>query len=809
MFKSYLTIALRNLRKNKGYSFINITGLAMGMAIALLIGLWIADVVGFDAYHKNFHQIAVVYEKSGPADGSTISGTFPVIGVPLGTAIRKDYHDLFTTVAQVSLPANHIVAANGKKFNRLSMWAQHEFPELFTYKMVYGSVSALKDPSTLIIAQSLATALFGTADPTGQAVRVDDSLEMKVGGVFKDLPANTTYHDFQALLPWDNKANVLNTNTDWLDHNGRLYVQLAPGVTTAQASARIAKIITSHIRDWHEESMLYPLDRAHLYSSFSNGKPDGGIITQVRLFAIIGAFVLLLACINFMNLSTARSERRAKEVGIRKTIGSLRSQLVGQFLGESMLVAFLSLVVALALVTLTLPFFNNLAAKQMSIPWTSPLFYIVVLAFTTLTGLLAGSYPAFYLSGFQAVKVLKGSFRAGRAASLPRQVIVVVQFTVSLMLIIGTIIIYRQIQVTKDRPLGYAQERLVTVPINTADLLKNDRALISSLLQSGQVEAVGESSQATTLFADMNLVDWSGKQPNQNAIFFNTIAVNPEFGATVGWKILQGRDFSRSFATDSNAAILNDTAAKAIGFKDPIGQTVTYAGKNYTVIGVVRNMLANSPYKPIEPAVFFGSGTVAYFTVRLQAGVPAHTAMTTVEKIFTQYNPGSPFFYFFNDENFAVKFLAEQRIGNLAAVFAGLAIFISCLGLFGLAAFVAEQRTKEIGVRKILGADVFSLWGLLSKEFLQLVVISLLVAIPASWLAMKQWLQNYAQYSHRPVLVDLRFRRHGHPADHAGNRQLPVAKSRDDQPRPQPPHRISRRTFKNILPSSARVPFYL
>jgi putative ABC transport system permease protein len=491
-----------------------------------------------------------------------------------------------------------------------------------------------------------------------------------------------------------------------------------------------------------------PLDRLNLYGHwFRNGEPQGGRIRFIWLFGIIGVFVLFLACINFMNLSTARSEKRAKEVGIRKTIGSLRTQLIGQFLGESVLIAFLSLILALLLVITTLPFFNQLTVKTMAVPWTNPLFDLSLIAFTLLTGILAGSYPAFYLSGFRAVKVLKGAFKAGRGASIPRQALVVLQFSVSLILIIGTVIVYRQIQFTKDRPTGYDRDRLVTVGINTTELQTHDKALIADLLRSGVVDKAAESSQSTTMFGNNNDVDWEGKDPSLSMVFFRNISVTPEFGQTVGWHVLQGRDFSRSFATDSNAVILNDTAAKIIGFKDPIGKTVTFWGKRRTVIGVVQNMVTNSPYEPVEPAIFLGEGWVGVITMHLRAGLPTHEAIAAIAPLFAKYNPGSPFLYRFNDDEYNRKFEGEERIGNLATVFAGLAIFISCLGLFGLAAFVAEQRTKEIGVRKVLGAGVVSLWGLLSKEFLRLVALSLLISLPVAWLAMDRWLQIYPYHA--------------------------------------------------------------
>jgi putative ABC transport system permease protein len=445
-----------------------------------------------------------------------------------------------------------------------------------------------------------------------------------------------------------------------------------------------------------------------------------------------------------MNLSTARSEQRAKEVGIRKTIGSLRSHLIVQFLGESVLLAVLAFLLAVVLAYSSLPFFNGIAAKRLQFPFDSVAFWAVALGFTLFTGILGGSYPAFYLSSFRPVKVLKGVFRAGRAATLPRQVLVTLQFTVSLSLIIGTIVVFRQIRVAKDRPVGYAREGLITVPINTDTLRHQSDALRNELLASGMVTNVALSSLATTSFMNNNPISWAGQTGEQKQLEVHNVNINPEFGPTVGWRVLQGRDLSRDFATDSGAALINATTLKLAGFKQPLGQRITIFGKPYTIVGVVADMLANSPYDPIEPTIFLGDGWLAEITIRIKPGQPVHAALASIETVFKKFNPASPFIYSFTDDEYARKFATETRIGNLAAVFAGLAIFISCLGLFGLASFVAEQRTKEIGVRKVLGAGVIDLWALLSREFLQLVVLSMFISMPLVFLSMHRWLERYA-----------------------------------------------------------------
>ncbi|HLA59768.1 MAG TPA: FtsX-like permease family protein, partial [Puia sp.] len=446
------------------------------------------------------------------------------------------------------------------------------------------------------------------------------------------------------------------------------------------------------------------------------------------------------ACINFMNLSTARSSKRAREVGIRKTMGSLPSHLVAQFLIESVFLTLFAFIIALLCAQLSLSFFNNLAGKHMFIPYSNPLFWLLCIGFALFTGLISGSYPAFYLSSFQPVKVLKGAFQGSRYNSIPRQVLVVMQFTVSLCLIIGTIIVYKQILFAKNRPTGYSRDRLVTMPL-TEDLKGHYDALREELIRTGAVTDMAASSYPMSQFNGGNSMDWRGKDPGF-IIFFRNVNVTPEFGRTVGWKITEGRDFSRAYA-DSNSIILSEGAVKTIGIPHPVGEIVKFFGKNRTVIGVVHDMVTNSPYEPIEPAIFLGDGYLSVITVRMKAGLPLPTAMKVIENVFKKYNPGSPFVYQYNDDEYAKKFSSEERVANLSAVFAGMAIFISCLGMFGLASFVAEQRTKEIGVRKVLGATMFSLWKMLSTQFVRLVLISLCISIPLSYYGMSRWLQDY------------------------------------------------------------------
>ena len=738
MFRNYFKIAWRNLLRSKLYSAINILGLATGMAVALLIGLWIWDELSFDSYFGNHNRLAQVMVSQ------TIRGeiyTGETVAMPLGDALDNQYAADFKRVCLTSHNNDHILAAGDKKLPGSGIWVQPDFPEMFTLNMLQGKRNALNDPSSILLSESMAKALFGNSDPINKIIRLDNRQDLKVAGVYEDLPHNTTFYEAKLLLPWDNKDNWLKGQKDWDNHCGELYVELSDKVDIDKATAKIRSVPTPYIKEWKEEMMLHPMNKLHLYSEFKNGKAVSGPIQFVWLFGIIGAFVLLLACINFMNLSTARSEKRAREVGIRKTIGSLRRQLIGQFLTESVVVAFIALILAIVAVQLSLPFFNGLADKQMYITWSNPVFWLLALGFTIFTGIISGSYPAFYLSAFEPIKVLKGVFRAGRLASLPRKVLVVIQFTVSITLIIGTIIIFRQIQFAKNRPVGYTRDGLITVPLRE-NLFGHYEAIRHDLLQTGVVENMAESSQPATQFNNNNSIEWRGKDPGL-VIFFRDVNVTPEFGKTIGWSIKEGRDFSKDFPSDSSSAILNETGLKMTGLKNPIGELIKFNGKTYAIVGIAKDMVTQSPYAEMEPSVFFCDGWMGIITIRIKPSMPVRDALAKIQPVFKKYDPASPFEFKFIDDEYAKKFSNEQRIANLASVFAILAIFISCLGLFGLASFVAEQRTKEVGVRKVLGATVFNLWKLLSKEFVALVIISLLIAIPTAYYFMNNWLQDY------------------------------------------------------------------
>ncbi|GAB2586739.1 ABC transporter permease [Spirosoma areae] len=751
MFRNYLKIALRNLAKNKVYSAINILGLAVGMAVAMLIGLWIYDELSFNKFHRNYDRLAQLYINQ-TFNGET--GTGPAVSIPSATEIKTKYAPSFKHVSLASWSYNHLLVNGEKKINKEGMYAEPAFPEMLSLNMLKGSyATALNQPASILLSESVAKTLFGDADPISKIIRIDTKTDVKVTGVFADLPFNSGLYDVKFYLPWSaylaDQKWVNESQQQWSNHSFQCFAQIADKASMASVSGRIRDVEKKHTSaQENPEYFLHPMSNWHLYSEFKEGKNVGGRIQFVWLFGIIGVFVLLLACINFMNLSTARSEKRAKEVGVRKAVGSLRRQLIMQFLSESMLVVFFALALSLLLVLLSLTAFNELSGKEVSIPYQAPLFWALLIGFSLLTGLLSGSYPALYLSSFNPLMVLKGTFKVGRWAALPRKVLVVIQFTVSITLIIGTIIVFQQIQHAKNRPVNYDRTGLLQLGVGPA-LAGKYNVLRDELLKTGAVYDMSQSSSPTTgVWSNQIGFEWEGKDPKSIPLF-GIIGCTPEFGRSIGWKIIEGRDFSRNYSTDTAAFVLNESAVKLTGLKNIVGKIIRYNGRPRQVVGVVKDMVMESPYTPIKPTIFAVDYEWAsnLINIKLKPTVPVADALKKVEAVFKKYNPDSPFDFKFTDDEYDAKFRAEERVGKLARIFAVLAIFISCLGLFGLASFVAEQRIKEIGVRKVMGASVFSLWGLLSKDFVRLVLISFLIATPIAWYFLNDWLLQYEYHT--------------------------------------------------------------
>ncbi len=621
------------------------------------------------------------------------------------------------------------------------------FLQVFTFPLVKGSPGlVLKDMHSIVLTETLAKKLFGNEEPMGKIIKIDNKENFTVTGILKNMPNNTRFSRFEYLVPWAYKRFLGDDDEYWGNNSTRTYVLLKPNTTLASAAPKVKVMKQRYAKDepkW--EMFLYPLNKWRLYSSFTNGKEDGtGRITFVRLFAIVAAFILLIACINFMNLSTARSEKRAKEVGIRKVVGAQKLSLISQFIGESMMLAFIAGFIAIIVVQCSLGGFNKLTDKQLYVPYGNPWFWLGGVVFVLFTGLLAGSYPAFFLSSFQPVKVLKGTFKKTQALIAPRKVLVVLQFTFAIILIICTIIVKQQIDYAQSRHTGYDKNNLV-YHIFTGDMEKNFELIKNDLLSSGVASSITKTSAPITeSWSDGWGQEWEGKDPNDKTDFFRYNA-DQGLGITAGLTFVQGRDFDlRKYPTDSLGMIINESSLKVMKFKDPIGKIVKDNGKEWHIVGVIKDFILTNPYEPTRPMLI--SGGAAWFNTILIRFNPANSTasnLKTAETIFRKYNPEYPFEYKFVDEEFARKFDDEKRTGTLAALFAGLTIFISCLGLFGLAIYMAESRIKEIGVRKVLGASVTGLATLLSKDFLKLVMISFLLASPIAWWAMHSWLSDY------------------------------------------------------------------
>jgi ABC-type lipoprotein release transport system permease subunit len=756
MLKNYFKTAWRSLQNNRVSSIVNIGGLAIGMTVAMIIGLWIYDEMSFNTWHKNYNSIAAI-QSNANYDGEIF--TIDSHPMPLGTFLRTNYKSDFKCVVISTATELHVLSTGDKKITGTGNYMQPEAPEMLTLNMLAGSRNGLANANSIMLSQSLAKKLFNNESPVNKTLKLDNQFVVQVTGVYEDLPDNCDFKDVQYIAPFNFYLSCYawarKKYTDWDNISVRIYAQVNPNVTFKGASQHIKNVLAAHVSGKFERReptlFLQPMSRWHLFSKFKNGVNITSEQLQfIWLYGIIGIFVLLLACINFMNLSTARSEKRAKEVGIRKTLGSLRSHLVKQFFSESMVVAFIAFALTICLAQLCLPWFNIIAAKKITIPYTSILFWLAGIAFTLFTGLLAGVYPALYLSSFNPVKVLKGTFRAGRSAALPRKILVTLQFTVSVMLIIGTLVVYKQLQFAKSRPLGYNNNNLLQVPVNSPEFNGKFELLASELKNTGVVANVAASaSPVTSVWSANNGFSWRGGSIKaQQAEFFNTINVTHDYGNTIGWQFTEGRDFSRKLSSDSAGLVLNEAAAKLMGLQHAAGETIKWEqikDENFTVLGVVKDMVMESPFADAEPAVFFiyPRDGMNYMFIKLNAAQHVAGAIAKIEAVFKKLTPATPFAYSFANEDFNNKFNSEEREGKLVGVFAALAIVISCLGLFGLVSFVAEQRTKEIGVRKVFGASVINVWSLMSKEFMGLVAIALLIASPIAYYFMHDWLQQY------------------------------------------------------------------
>ena len=745
MFKNYLKTAWRNIRRGRGYSALNIFGLATGMAVVLIIGLWVYNQYSYNKFlpgYKRLYQVQRHFYGNG--DTLTYGGT----SLKLADALRNQIPEI-ESVAETDGGSMHGLMVGNRKFYMQGNHVAGNFLTMFQFPFLDGDAkNVLSDPYSIVLTESTAKALFGNEDALNKTVRFDNTNDLKVTGILKDIPRNSTLQ-FNYLVPFSylestNSFVKLARSKGYGWTNFTTYVKLKPGISYGQVAPKIRdleKTETDNFMSMATNIILDPVEHWHLYDAFDKGKPVAGFIEYVRIFSVIGILVLLIACINFINLTTARSEKRAKEVGVRKAIGSGKKELVLQFLIESVLLTFIAFLFSILFVQLALPSFNTLTGDAIKIPFSSATFWIIMLCCVLVTALAAGSRPAFYLSSFNPVKVLKNNIHAGKAATLPRKILVVLQFSCSIALIISTFIIYQQVQYAKDRPSGYDKNRLMMTDMNN-ELSKNYTAIKNEIKQKGIAEMITTaSSNATTSGNHRDVDEWQGKRPGES-VDMGYIHVTDDYFKTLGMTMKDGRDFSGK--SDTLNVIFNEAAVKLLRLKNPINQEITYIDTRMRIIGVVKDAIMASPFKPADPTIFmYDANPQDVIMYRLSGGIKTQDAIAKLTSIFNKYNPAYPFTYAFADDSYAAKFKQEVLIGKLAGIFAAFAIFISCLGLFGLAAYMAEQRTKEIGIRKVLGASIPQVWLLLSKDFIVLVLISCFIASPVVFYFLNGWLQKY------------------------------------------------------------------
>ncbi len=747
MLKNLFKTAWRSLLRNKTFSLINILGLALGLACSLLIILWVQDERGMDAFHGNKSDLYTVYERVYSAN--KVEGAYWTPGV-LAAELKRRLPEI--RYASAFDPNQSATFEVGDKIITMGgAAADSDFFNMFTYPILEGTAAAALDaPDKIAISRKMAVSFFGSpAAAINQTIRYDNAKVFRIAAVFED-PGSNSSDRFDYVLNWPYHLEVVDWLKEWIYRSPRTYIQLQPGVSSASVDARVLHFMDGYLANsregagFHIELGLQKFDEMYLRSLFRNGYPAGGRIEYVRLFTIVAVFILLIACINFMNLSTARSVKRAKEVGIRKTIGAARLELIGQFIGEAMLVVCCSAALALALVACILPVFNTITGKQIGLPLDQFSFWALVAALILVTGFTAGSYPALFLSSLRPVKVLKGTLKFSPAAFWLRKGLVIFQFTLSILLIIGMMVISRQVNFLQTVNLGFDRDNLVYLPVQ-GDLTQKYPAFKAELSGMPGIQAVTRTDAAPQQTgAHAYDMTWEGKDPTTRTVVIHT-TVGYGWLKMMNLTLLQGRDFSPEYPTDTNAYIINETALKLIGYKDPIGRPLSIFAQHYKIIGVVKDFHFKSLHDPIEPLLINLNEQIHWGFIMVKAR-PGRTreAVASIEKVHRQFEPKFPFSYYFTDEEYRRLYNNEQMIGRLSDSFAVLAIFISCLGLLGLAIFTSEQRTKEIGIRKVLGASELNIFGMLSRDFLELVGIALVIASPPAWLLMDNWLREYA-----------------------------------------------------------------
>lgn len=745
MLKNYFKTAWRSLIASKTFSLINISGLALGIASSLLIFLWVNDEISVDKFHAHGDRLFLMYENES-IDGKTFSGYWTP-GL-LAQELKKKIPDIQYATDMYSHEGTNFEAGD-KRLKEDGMDADSDFFKMFSYLLLQGDpATALNTPATIAISGKMASSFFGSPnDAMGKTIRWENSRNFTVTAVFAKPPAGSSAQ-FDYVINWSAELDANPWLKEWDNNSPNTAILLRADADPKKVSAKL-----DHFLDQYNHSFtntfrldlgMQPYGDTWLHAEFTNGKPSGGRIEYVRLFSVIAVFILFIACINFMNLTTARAGRRAKEIGIRKVAGAVRGPLVRQFLIEAVLITAIAAGIALLIVTAILPQFNQLTGKQIILPWSGSIFWTALGGLVLLTGLLAGSYPAFFLSRLQPIRVLKGSLKFTGSAILFRKGLVVFQFVLSIVLIIGTIVVSRQISYIQNADLGFDRDNLIYIPMegdlgSKYTVFRSEAARIPgvrnvAVLQDRPVH-IGRDITGT--------VDWSGKDPNSNNQFAVT-AAGYDFIKTMKLQLLQGRDFYRDDPADSAAFIVNEAAVAVFHYRDPIGQPLKLWNRQGKIIGVVKDFHLTSLHQKIRPLVIRmrNPDEGGNILVRIDA---RHTkeVMTSLGQLCTTLNPQFPFTYYFTDDQYLRQYESDVIVSRLSTGAAVLAIFISCMGLLGLAMFTAEQRTKEIGIRKVLGAGIFSLLSVLSGEFLLLIVIALVIASPLAWWAMHSWLHNY------------------------------------------------------------------
>lgn len=742
MLSNFIRIALRNIFKNGLYSLINVAGLAIGIVCSILILLWVSDELSFDKFHPKSDRLHQVWTNSS-FNGKINSW----ISVPLPTyeEMKVADHKIVNSVV-TGWGGDHLLTFGDERILERGYYVSEEFLEMFEFPLIAGDPSVVLDePKSIVLTESFAKSIFGDADPINQIIRANDEGDLKVTGILKDIPNNSSFQ-FEFLMTWKYRESVnewvVDNKDNWGNSSFQVFVELAGADDKDVVEGSIKEILMEKDGDdMRKEFFLHPMTDWRLNSNFENGVATGGSMDFVKLFSVIAVFILVIACINFMNLATARSERRAKEVGIRKSMGSSRFELIFQFLGESIFISLISYAVAVLIAILVLPYYNTLVEKELFIDFTSAIFWQYSLLIILVTGFISGSYPAFYLSSFQPAATLKGKVKVGKNASTPRKVLVTIQFGFSILLMIGTLVIFQQIKLVKNRELGYDQNNLISV-YNNEELSDNYEVLKTELLASDVVEGVTRSNSEITNISSNNFLSWPGK-PEDLRVIFTTIVTEYDYASTMGIEVLMGRDFSRDFASDSSAIIINMTALELMELDEPIGTQLDLWGDKRTLIGVVDDVLMGSPYTDVKPLFMIMDDWGGAITLRLKKGRDVQESLASVKTLFEKHNPAYPFDYRFADVVFQRKFNTIKLTQQLASIFAILAIIITGLGLFGLASYMAEQRTKEIGIRKVLGASVPSLIALISRDFSRLVILAFVISAPLSWWFLDNYLDRY------------------------------------------------------------------